>query len=394
LAEVPALHGGAPVRSRMLPYGRQWIDEGDVKAVAGVLASDYLTTGPAVRAFEDAFAARVGARHAVAVSSGTAALHAAVHAAGVGPGDEGITTPLTFVADANAVVYEGGRPVFADVERDTLLIDPTEVERRVTKRTKVLIAVDYGGLPADISALRAIAKQHGIAFIEDACHALGARFGERTVGSLADMTVFSFHPVKHVTTAEGGMITTDDDRLAEKLRIFRNHGITTTPGERTTWEYEMVDLGYNYRLSDVHAALGLAQMGRLDAFIERRREIAAAYDRAFERLPARARPVVPAGRDHVWHLYVVRLELDRLKADRAEIFAALRAENIGVNVHYIPVTHHPYYRERFGTGPGLCPAADAVYACILSLPIFPRMSPSDVEDVIEAVRKVLAWYRR
>lgn len=394
MADVPALHGGAPVRPRMLPYGHQWVDEEDVAAVAGVLMSDYLTTGPAVRAFEEAFAARVGARHAVAVSSGTAALHAAVHAAGLQPGDEGITTPLTFAADANAILYEGGSPVFADVEPDTLLIAPAEVERRVTPQTKLLIAVDYAGQPVEIALLKEIAARRGLVFIEDACHAVGARYEGRPVGSLADMTVFSFHPVKHVTTAEGGMVTTDDDSLARRLRVFRNHGITSTPGERTTWEYEMVDLGYNYRLSDVHSALGLAQLRRLDAFIERRREIAAAYDRALEKTPGLRRPVVAPGRDHVWHLYVVQLDLPRLGADRAEIFAALRAENIGVNVHYIPVPHHPYYRERFGLGPGACPVADAAYERIVTLPIFPKMSPADVEDVITAVQKVLVWYRR
>ena len=394
MADVPALYGGAPVRARMLPYGRQWIDEEDVAAVTSVLVSDFLTTGPAVRAFEEAFAARAGARHAVAVNSGTAALHAAVHAAGLGTGDEGITTPLTFAADANAIVYLGARPLFADIEPGTLLIDPAEVERRVTPHTKALIAVDFAGQPVDVEALRAIARRHGLVFIEDACHSLGARHGGRPVGSLADMTVFSFHPVKHITTAEGGMITTDDDALARRLRTFRNHGITSTPGERTTWEYEMVALGYNYRLSDIHSVLGLAQLGRLDAFITRRKEIAEAYDRAFANLPGLERPVTAPGRDHVWHIYVVQLDLPRLKADRAEIFAALRAENIGVNVHYIPVTHHPYYRERFGTGPGLCPAADAAYERIVTLPVFPKMSPADVEDVVTAVHKVLAWYRR
>jgi UDP-4-amino-4,6-dideoxy-N-acetyl-beta-L-altrosamine transaminase len=391
MRDVPALFGGIPIRPRMLPYGHQWIDEEDVAAVKEVLLSDYLTTGPGVAAFETAFAEKVGARHAVAVSSGTAALHAALHAAGIEPGDEVITTPLTFAADANAVLYLGGRPVFADIDPETLLIDPSDVARRMTPRTKAIIAVDYAGQPADIEALRSLAERRGLVLVEDACHSLGAHHSGRPVGSLAALTAFSFHPVKHVTTGEGGMVTTDDDVLARRLRTFRNHGITTLPSERVTWEYEMVTLGFNYRLSDIHAVLGLSQLRRLDTFITRRREIAAVYDRALQGVRAIRRPQPAPGRDHVWHLYVIQLELDRLSADRAAVLAALRAENIGVNVHYIPVYFHPYYRE-LGYERGSCPVAETAYERVLSLPIFPRMSPADVEDVLSALRKVIEWY--
>jgi perosamine synthetase len=397
VAETLALHGGTPVRTRMLPYGRQQISDADVTAVIDVLRSDWLTTGPKVAEFERACAARVGARHAVAVSNGTAALHAAVRALRVGRGDEVIVTPMTFAASANCVLYEGGTPVFADVDPRTLLIDPANVARAISPRTRAIVAVDYAGQPADYDALREIAEPKRIAVIADACHAIGAQLDRRPVGSLAALTCFSFHPVKHVTTGEGGMVTTDSADLAERMRIFRNHGITTDHRQRDTdgaFFYQMAELGYNYRLSDIHCALGLSQLAQLDAFIERRRTIAARYDAAFAQMAAVSPLAVASRAHHAYHLYVVRLDLDALRADRGEIFRALRAENIGVNVHYIPVHLHPYYRETLHTAPGLCPVAEAAYERLLSLPMFPAMTDGDVDDVVTAVDKVVTHYRK
>jgi perosamine synthetase len=389
-----AIDGGQPVRTKLLPYGRHHVDEDDIAAVVEVLRSDWLTTGPKVAKYEVAFSRRVGAKYAVALSSGTAALHAAAFATGFGPEDEVITTPMTFAASANCVLYQGARPVFADVQPDTLNLDPASVEAAVTSRTRAIIAVDYAGQPADLEELTDIARRHGLTFIEDAAHALGATYRGRTVGSIADLTVFSTHPVKHITTGEGGMVTTNHKELAEKMRWFRNHGITTDHRERAArgeWSYEMVALGYNYRLSDINCALGLSQLAKLDRLLQRRREIAARYNTAFAGLPWLEPLAVMPDREPAWHLYVVRLRLERLRVGRVQVFAALRAENIGVNVHYIPVYWHPYYRQ-LGYPRGLCPVAEAAYERLLTLPIFPAMTDRDVEDVIEAVCKVVEFY--
>jgi perosamine synthetase len=378
--------GDKAARDSLLPYGRQWIDEDDVAAVVEVLRSDWLTTGPRVAEFERAFARCVGAREAVAVSSGTAALHAAVYALGVGHGDEVIVPCLTFAATANCVVYQGGNPVFADVDADTLLIDPAEVERKITPRTRAVIAVDYAGQPCAYDALRDLARRRGLALVADACHALGGEYKGRPVGSLADLSTFSFHPVKHIATGEGGMVATDDPEKARRMRSFRNHGITTDHRQREatgSWFYEMADLGYNYRLTDLQCALGMSQLRKLPGWVSRRRRIAARYDAAFAGLPWLRPLAVRPEVSHAYHLYVVRAA-----AERRRVFAALRAEGVGVNVHYIPVHLHPYYRRRFGAGPGLCPVAEAAYERILSLPIFPRMTDDDVEAVITSVRKV------
>lgn len=395
--EALAIEGGRPIRSQLLPYGRQSIDEDDVRAVVEVLRSDWLTTGPKIEEFESAFARAAGVREAVAVSSGTAALHAAVHALRIGPGDEVIVPPITFAATANCVLYEGGTPVFADVEPDTLLLDPRRVEERITSRTRAVIAVDYAGQPCDYGALRRVAARHGLKIVADACHALGGSSGGAPVGSLADLSTFSLHPVKHITTGEGGVITTDDGEFARRMRVFRNHGITSDHRRREqvgSWFYEMVDLGFNYRLTDFQCALGMAQLRKLPASVERRRDIAHRYDLAFAELAGlRALRTAPERR-HAYHLYVVRLDLSRLSVDRATVFAALRAEGIGCNVHYIPVHLHPFYRERFGTGPGLCPEAESAYEELLTLPLFPGMTDGDAEDVIAAVRKVTQHYAR
>lgn len=393
---TPAIEGGKPVRGTYLPYAQPWTDDSDVSAVTDVLRSTWLTTGPMVETFEERFAKYVDTWFAVAVSSGTAALHAAVFAAGVGPGDEVITTPLTFAASANCVLYQGGRPVFADVKPDTLNIDPQKAEDRITPKTRAILAVDYTGLPCDLSELRDIAQRHNLVLIEDAAHALGATYRGARIGSLADLTTFSLHPVKHVTAGEGGMVTTDKRNYAQKMKAFRNHGITTSAREREAkgaWFYEMTYLGYNYRLTDIQCALGMSQMTRLEAFLERRRQIAALYTRELADLPVTL-PARVSDRESAWHLYVVRLDLGALRVDRGLVFAALRAENIGVNVHYIPVHWHPYYSETLGYPRGLCPEAEKAYPRLLTLPLFPKMTDRDAADVIEAMHKVLRFYAR
>jgi perosamine synthetase len=391
-SENLAIDGEHPVRSTLLPYGRQSIDESDIQAVVETLRSDWLTTGPKVAEFEEAMASWVGAKYAVSFSSGTAALHAATFAAGLQAGDEAITSPLTFAATANCVLYQGATPVFADVAEDTLNLDPDLAAAQITPRTKAILPVDYAGHPADLDSIQQLAERHGLIVIEDACHALGAEYRGRRVGSIAHMTVFSFHPVKHLTTAEGGMATTDNPVFTETLRRFRNHGISSDARQRQSagqWHYEMVLLGFNYRLTDIACALGLQQMKKLEANLARRRQIAARYAAEFRNMPGVLPPQTRKDVNPAWHLYPIRLDLTKLSVGRGEIFRALRAENIGVNVHYIPVHRHPYYRDRFGYKGGEYPVAEAAYERLISLPMFHGMSDSDVDDVVRAVCKVV-----
>jgi perosamine synthetase len=379
----------------LLPYGHQFIEEADIQAVVDVLRSDWLTTGPRVSEFEEAFAARVDASYAVSFSSGTAALHGAAFAAGLKPGDEAITTPMTFAATANCILYQGATPVFADVCSETLNIDSEHVKRRLTAKTRAILPVDYAGHPADLDSIHKIAAERGLVIIEDACHALGASYRGQNVGSLSDMTVFSFHPVKHITTGEGGMVTTNSARYAETLRRFRNHGISSDARQRHSqgqWLYEMVLLGYNYRIPDVLCALGIEQLKRLEANLARRREIAERYAVALGDMPAIMTPVQTCDVNHAWHLYPIRLRPERLTVDRSQVFRALRAENIGVNVHYIPVHLHPYYRDRFGYRGREYPVAEAAYEQLISLPMSHGMTDQDVEDVTQAVTKVVEHY--
>ncbi|MFW8600405.1 UDP-4-amino-4,6-dideoxy-N-acetyl-beta-L-altrosamine transaminase [Desulfobacterota bacterium M19] len=367
---------------QQIPYGRQCVDEDDIAAVTEVLRSDWLTTGPKVPEFEEAVAGFCGAGHGVAVSSGTAALHAAMYAIGIGPGDEVIVPAITFAATANCVVYQGGTPVFADVEAETLLVDVEDIERRITPRTRAIIAVDYAGQPCDYDALRDITSRHGLALVADSCHALGAEYKGRKTGTLADLTVFSFHPVKHITTGEGGMIITNDPHLAERARIFRNHGITTDHRQRAengTWRYQMVELGYNYRLSDIQCALGISQLKKLPNWLRHRREIAAHY--AKDLTSSAITPLTShTDRTHAWHLYVVKVR------ERDRIFDDLRHAGIGVNVHYQPVHLHPYYRQNFNTGVGMCPVAEAVAGEIITLPLYPAMSMDNIEFTARQIR--------
>lgn len=389
-----AIEGGKPVREGMLPYGRQLVDDDDIAIVTKVLRGDWLTTGPMVDKFEQAFAQYVQAEHAVAVNSGTAALHAAIHVLDIGPGDEVIVPAITFAASANCVLYLGGTPVFADVEPDTLLIDPKQVEAQITSRTKAIVAVDYAGQPCDYDALREIAVKYNLSIVADACHAPGGSYNDLPVGTLADLNTFSFHPVKHMTTAEGGMITTNNATFAARMRWFRNHGITTDHRQRAEqggWYYEMKELGYNYRLPDLNCALGLSQLNKIDGWVARRREIAEKYYHAFSQVDTVTPLAVrPSGRPS-WHIFPILLQMENLGVDRATIFSALRAENIGVNVHYIPVYWHPVY-EKLGYSRGLCPNAEDAYERLITLPLFAGMTDQDVDDVVTAVTKVVEHY--
>lgn len=389
-----AIEGGAPVRATYLPYGRQTVTDEDVASVVAVLRSDFLTTGPAIPRFEAEVARVAGTRHAVAVSNGTAGLDLMLRALGLERGAEVITTPLTFVASANAALYNGLRPVFADIDPQTLNIDPRSVAERITPRTKAILGVHFAGLPFEADAMAELSRDHGVVLLEDAAHALGATLRGRPVGSLGAAAEFSFHPVKHVATGEGGAVTTDDEGLAARVRLLRSHGIAIDASKRSGTTaghyYEMTELGHNFRLTDMQAALGVSQMARLKPNLARREQIAASYRKA---LPAGFEHQAPRpGFGHAYHLFVVQLAEGAWRVDRDTVFRALRAENIGVNVHYPPVHLHPYYRTALGTRRGLCPHAEAVYERVLSLPMFHGMTDKDVEDVLAACAKVAARY--
>ena len=392
-----AIYGGDPVRNQYLPYGRQYLDDDDIQAVVNVLRGDYLTTGPAVESFEKDVADYVGSKYAVAFANGTAALHGACFAAGIGQGDEVITSPLTFAASANCILYQGGTPVFADIRPQTYNIDPLVIQDLITEKTKAIIPVDFAGLPADLDAIKTIAQKFDLIIIEDAAHALGASYKGKKVGSISDMTMFSFHPVKHITTGEGGIVTTNDERYYHKLRQFRTHGIAREPGQlidnHGPWYYEMQFLGYNYRITDIQAALGISQLKKAKSFVQARRKYAQAYTQALGDIQEIVCPGELPEAFSSWHLYVIRLDLARLRVGRKKIFEALRKENIGVNVHYIPVYYHPYYRQ-LGYSEGLCPQAEKLYEEIITLPLFPSMHSQDIDDVIQAIKKVISHYSK
>lgn len=376
----------------MIPYSRQSVDADDIAAVVQVLKSDWLTQGPKVEEFEKALAQYCGTRYAVAFSSGTAALHAAYFAAGLRKGNEFITSPLTFAATANAGLYLGAKPVFADIDEHGNL-DPKETARKVTRKTKVIVAVDYGGFPARLNELRKVARKAKVVLIEDACHALGATYKGKKIGSLSDLSVFSFHPVKSITTGEGGAVLTNHPSYDEKLKLFRTHGITKDTLQNKTardgeWYYEMQSLGYNYRLTDIQAALGLSQLKRLDSFIEKRHALARRYEKAFAACAsALMLPFREEGRTRsALHLYPVRFCAGEVA--RKRVFEALRKTGICAQVHYIPVYWHPYYRK-LGYERGLCPHAEAFYRSVISLPLFPALRSSDQMKVIRTVKQFL-----
>jgi UDP-4-amino-4,6-dideoxy-N-acetyl-beta-L-altrosamine transaminase len=383
-----------------IPYGRQSIDEEDIQAVAEVLRSDYLTTGPKVEEFEKVVADYVGAKYAVAVSNGTAALHIACLAAGIGPGDEVITTPITFAASADCVLYCGGTPVFADIKKDTYNIDPQDIEKKITDKTKAIIAVHYTGQPCEMDAIHAIAKKYNLLVIEDGAQVISGQYKGKMVGGLSDMTTFSFHPVKPVTTGEGGMVTTNHKELYERLKLYHTHGITRQPemmhNNDGPWYYEQLELGYNYRITDIQCALGISQMRKLDRFAEHRRKLAATYDAEFARLTKEknlydneGKPLVVTPYQHPdclssYHLYMIQVPA----AIRRQVFEQLRKADIGVNVHYIPVYKLPYYQEH-GYKDVCCPNAEEFYSRAITLPLFADMTEEQVNYVAAQVVRIV-----
>lgn len=393
-----AINGGKPVREEKIYYGRQWIEEEDIKAVVEVLRSDLITCGPKVTELENKLEEYTTAKHAMVCANGTAALHCACIAAGIKHGDEVITTPLTFAASANCVRYCGGTVVFADVNPNTYNIDPDSIKKRITDRTKAIIAVDYTGQAVEHERIRDICDRYNLILIEDAAHAIGTKYCEKPVGSLADMTCFSFHPVKTITAGEGGAVTTNSDDLYHKLVLARTHGIEyeekymeEAPHEGV-WYYEQLRLGYNYRMTDFQAALLISQLRRLDDFKERRQEIVKEYNEAFSEVPEIiVQQEVPES-DTCRHLYIIRLALHKLTCTRRQFFDALSAENIQPQIHYVPIYWFPYYRK-LGYERGLCPNAENVYNAIMSIPLYPKMTDQDVADVIHAVIKVVNNYR-
>ena len=397
--EKLAINGGKPVREHKICYGGQWIDHSDVKAVSDTLVSDFITCGPKVDEAERTLENYTTAKHAVVCSNGTAALHCACIAAGIQTGQEVITTPLTFAASANCIRYCAGTVVFADINPDTYNIDPDSIEKCITEKTKAIIAVDFTGQAVEHKRIREICDKYNLIFIEDAAHAIGTKYDGKPIGSLADMTCFSFHPVKTITAGEGGAITTNDDAFYRKLVLAHAHGIERSeeymeeaPHEGM-WYYEQISLGYNYRMTDFQAALLLSQMDRLDRFKARRQEIVKRYDEAFTDIPEIiVQKEIPES-DTCRHLYIIRLDLDKLTCTRREFFDAMSAENVQCQVHYVPVYWFPYYKH-LGYKKGLCPNAEEVYKSIMSIPLFPKMTDSDVEDVINTVQKVVDNYRK
>jgi len=396
--EKPAIEGGKPIREQFLPYGTQWLDDDEINEVVDALRSDWITTGPKMRLFEQKFREFKGTKYAVSVNSGTAALHICTSCLDINPGDEVITTPFTFVASANCVVYRGGTPILADIKKDTYNIDPDEIKKKITSKTKAIIPVHFAGQPCDMDEICEIAEENNLFIIEDAAHAIDAEYKRKKIGKISDLTTFSFHPVKNMTTAEGGMVTTDDDEFYDKLLMFRTHGISRDAvkrfGKEGGFYYDMQYLGFRYNLSELHSALGIHQLDKLESFQKRRREIVKLYNREFQSFKEITIPYVKEEVIHSWHLYVIQLNLEKLKVDRDQIFKAFRAENIGVNVHYIPVHYHSYYREKFGLHKGILPNVEWLYPRVLTLPIHAKMNNDDVYSVINALEKIINYYKK
>ena len=396
--EKLAIHGGTPVRGEKIFYGCQWVEEDDIQAVVETLRGPYITCGPKVVELEHRLCEITGAKHAVVCSNGTAALHCACIAAGIGSGDEVITTPLTFAASANCALYCGAKPIFADVDPETYNIDPASIREKITERTKAIVAVDFTGQVVKADEIRAICDEYGLIFIEDAAHSIGSSYNGRTVGTLADMTTFSFHPVKTVTAGEGGAILTDDDLFYQKLSLARTHGIThdeaimeEAPHEGI-WYYEQISLGYNYRMTDFQAALLISQLSKLPFFKKRRQEIVRKYDKAFSEMPEIIVQKDLPENDTCRHLYIIRLDLKKLTCTRREFFDAMSAENVQCQIHYVPVYWFPYYNH-LGYRKGICPRAEEIYTGIISIPLYPKMTDQDVDDTIHAVKKLISYYR-
>ena len=397
--EKLAINGGKPVRNSKLYYGRQCIDEDDINAVCKVLKSDYITCGPEVHAVEKKIQELTNSRYSVVVSNGTAALHCACIAAGIKEGDEVITTPLTFAASANCTLYVGARPIFADINPETYNIDPNSIEQKITNKTKAIIAVDFTGQVVEIEKIKKICDKYGLIFIEDAAHAIGTKYNGQPVGALADMTCFSFHPVKTVTSGEGGAITTNDEKLYHNLILAHAHGIERNEDymidapHEGPWCYEQVSLGYNYRMTDIQAALLSSQLDKLDGFKRRRKKIVEKYNQAFEEMPELTIQKEISASDTCRHLYIIQLNLEKLQCTRRKFFDALSAEGIQPQVHYMPIYWFPYYRK-LGYEKCICPNAERIYERIMGIPLYPQMTDNDVDDVITAVKKVVGYYKK
>lgn len=394
----PAIEGGTPVRNTKIYYGHQYLDQADYDAVVEVLKSDYLTCGPKINELEAKLCEITGAKYAVACSNGTAALHIAAMAAGLGEGDEVITTPITFAASANCALYVGATPVFADINEETYNIDPASVEAHITEKTKAVVAVDYTGQAVELDRLTEICKKNNLVLIEDGAHSIGTLYNGKGVGSIADMTTFSFHPVKTTTAGEGGAVLTNSEEYYKKLILARSHGITrdTTLMANESdgpWYYEQVDLGYNYRMTDIQAGLLISQLDKLAMFKARRKEIVEKYNAAFAQLDSIVVQKEIPESDTARHLYILRINPDKLTINRRQFFEALGAENVICNVHYIPVYYFPHY-QKLGYKKGLCPKAEKLYEEMISLPLYYAMSDEDVDSVIEAVTKIAKYYSK
>ncbi len=396
MMEKPAICGGMPACKTPIYYGHQYIDDADIQAVVDVMKQD-LTCGPKIKELEEKLCQITGAKYAVVCSNGTAALHIAALAAGVGEGDEVITTPITFAASANCALYCGARPVFADINEETYNIDPAQVKALTTEKTKAVVAVDYTGQSVELDELLDHCHKHGLVLIEDGAHVIGTRYKGKYNGAIADMTTFSFHPVKTVTCGEGGAVLTNSEEYYQKLLLYRTHGITKDREFMEhepdgSWYYEQIALGMNYRLTDIQAALLISQLDKLPMFSARRKEIVKTYNEAFSKLPQiTIQKEIPES-DTTRHLYILRLNLDKLRIGRKEFFEALKAENVFCNVHYIPTYYFPYY-EKLGYKRGICPKAEKLYEEIISLPLYYAMSDQDVQDVICAVTKIAEYYK-
>ncbi len=379
--------------SNIIPYGRQCIDQDDIDEVVKVLKSNFLTHGPKIQEFEKKLCEYTGAKYAVSVANGTAGLHLAVKSLNLEPGFEGITTPNTFIASANCMIYNQGIPVLADIDTDTHNIDPKEIEGYISNKTKLIIPVDFAGHPCDMEEIYKIAKKHELFIIRDACHSIGALYKGNKTGNCkyADMTVFSFHPVKHITTGEGGVVLTNNKKLYDKLLLLRNHGIEKNPKKMSKyegmWYYEMVDLGFNYRITDFQCAMGLSQLEKLENFVSKRKKIAQRYSNAFKDLKNLRIPQKRKGRQSSFHLYVVEIDFEELKISRQDFMTKLVKLGVGTQVHYVPIYLQPYYQKNFGYNRSDYPVSSQFYEKALSLPLYPCMSEADIENVIRAIRK-------
>ncbi len=398
IMEKPAIEGGRPIRKDYLPYGKQCLDDNEINEVIDSLKSRWITTGPKMRTFEEKFKKNIGSKHTIAVNSGTAALHISTSTIDINPGDEVITTPLTFVASANCIIYRGGTPIFADIKEDTYNINPDEIRKKINPKTKAIIPVHFAGQPCDMDEICEIAEENDLYIIEDAAHAIDAEYKGKKIGNNSDLTTFSFHPVKNITTAEGGMVTTNNDDFNEKLLMFRTHGISKDAAKRFgksgDYFYDMQYLGFRYNLSELHASLGIHQLNKLEKFQRRRREIVKIYNRELQNIEEITIPFVKKNVKHSWHLYIIQLDIEKLKVDRDQIFRALREENIGVNVHYIPVHYHTYYQKKYGLTKGILPNVEELFPRIITIPLFQKMMDDDVYDVINALEKVISYYRK